>query len=256
MKRQIFSYLEVAVIAIFTALTSCDEENGKYPVGIKLLDTETSGYYSRKFMYDNQYRMKEIWTYSGDILFEKSIIAYIDEDLTKFESAYMNEDGEFVVVDTRNYVKNGNTISYSMNVEIIEGEGEGNQNINNIITLNSDGFPEKLEWILLNYSSVSSFTYTNGNLTKYLYDTAFSAAMFDPGEKNYRYSDERSAFSGCNTPKWFMFLRYREMASHNAVTSESFPDHTPYSYSYKFDSDGFPTKISHEGGITYYKYKN
>ena len=69
----------------------------------------------------------------------------VGEDLTKLEYAYLDEKGKFVVVDTRNYVKKGNTISYSMGVEIIEGEGAGNQNFNITITLNKDGFPEKIE---------------------------------------------------------------------------------------------------------------
>ena len=230
----------VAVMALLTALTSCDKNDNHVHdytscykndnhvhvyVGVKLLDTETRGlYHSRKFIYDNQNRMKEIWTYSGGKLYEKAIITYTDEDLTKLEYAYLDEEGEFVVVSTRNYVKKDNTISYSMGVEIIEGEGEGE---------------------------------VDGNLTKYLYDTAFSSLLNDPGEKYYTYGAERSVFSGCNTPKWFMFLHYREMASHNVVKSSSFPNGTSYSsYSYEFDSDGFPTKIFHStGDITEYKYQ-
>jgi len=258
MKRHVFSYLAVAVIALLTALTSCDENNDPVDFGVKLLDTETCGlYHSRKFMYDNQNRMKEIWTYSGGKLYEKAIITYTGEDLTKLEYAYLDEKGEFVVVDTRNYVKKGNTISYSMGVEIIEGEGKGNQDFNITITLNHDGFPEKLEEGLFNISSVSTFTYVNGNRTKYTYDTFFSSNSNDPGKRNYTYGTKRSAYSGCKTPKWFMFLHFYEMASHNAVTKSSYPATT---YSYEFDSDGFPTKCTEKHYnteyITEFKYKN
>jgi hypothetical protein len=259
MKKHIFSYLVVTVIVLLTVLMSCDKKEAPVDVGVKLLDTETSGlYHSRKFIYDSQNRMKEIWTYSGGKLYEKAIITYAGKDLTKLEYAYLDEDGEFVVVDTRNYIKKGNTISYSMGVEIIEGEGEGNQNFNITITLNNDGFPVKLEEVLFNITSVSTFVYVDGNLTKHLYDTGFSSLLNDPGEKNYTYGVERSVFSGCNTPKWFMFLNYFEMASHNAVTSSSFPNGTPYSsYSYEFDHDGFPAKIFYgTGDVTEYKYKN
>jgi len=254
MKRHVFSYITVIVIV----LTSCNKNDNPDNAGVKLLDTETSGlYHSRKFMYDNQNRLKEIWTYSGGKLYEKAIITYTGEDLTKLEYAYLDEGGEFVVVDTRNYVKKGNTISYSMGVEIIEGEGVGSQNFNTTIILNNDGYPEKLEERLFNISSVSTYTYVDGNLTKYLYDTVFSSFANDPGEKNYTYRAERSAFSGCNTPKWFMFHYYHDRASHNAVTSSSLPDGTPYSYEYEFDSDGFPTKIFHgTEDVTEYKYKN
>ena len=262
MKRQVFSYLAVAVIALLTALTSCDKnddlDKNDYPVyvGVKLLDTETSGlYHSRKFIYDNHNRMKEIQTFSGGILHYKTILTYTGEDLTKCEYVYFDGGVELPDRSIRNYVKKGNTISYSMGVEILEGEGAGNQDFNITITLNNDGFPEKLEEVLFNTTSVSTFTYVNGNLTKHLYDTVFSSLLNDPGEKNYTYGVERSVFSGCNTPKWFLFLNYFEMASHNVVTSSSFPNST--SYSYEFDSDGFPTKIFQGAGdITEYKYKN
>jgi hypothetical protein len=257
MKRQTFSYLAVAIITLMTALTSCDKNDDF--INVKLLDTETNGFQSRKFMYDNQNRIKEIWTYQGGELNEKAFISYTGDDLTKLEYAYLDE-GEFVVMDTRNYVKNGNTISWSVGVEIIEGEGEGSQDFKSTITLNNDGYPEKLEERIVNITSVSTFTYVNGNLSKFTYDTVFSSDSNDPGERNYTYGANRSAYSGCNTPKWFMFLHYFEMASHNAVTRSSYPAATTYSY--EFDSFGFPTKCTwkyYDHGteyITEFKYKN
>ena len=243
-----------ACLAVTIGFASCEKDNLNTDiVDVKLLDTEKSGlFHSRKFVYDEQNRMKEIWTYSGGELYEKAFITYTGEDLTKLEYAYL-DDGEFVVVDTRNYVKNGNTISWSVGVVIIEGEGEGNQNFKSTITLTNDGFPEKLEEVLFNTTSVSVLTYVNGNLTKWTYDTVFSSSLNDPGVRNYTYGANRSAFSGCKTPKWFMFLLFYEMASYNAVTA-SF-------YSYEFDSDGFPTKriTKYDDGsqeITEYKYQN
>ena len=123
--------------------------------------------------------------------------------------------------------------------------------------MNNDGFPIKLEEGLLNITSGSTFKYVNGNLTKYSYDTVFSSDSNDPGERNYTYGANRSAYSGCKTPKWFMFLHFFEMASHNAVTTSSYPA-APYSY--EFDKDGFPTKCTHKYWgteiITEFKYKN
>ena len=245
----------LVLIAMFASCKKEDENGTK--VDVKLLDTETSGeFHMRKFFYDEQNRIKEIWIFSGEQLMEKQILTYINEDLTKLEYAYLDE-GEFVVVDTRNYVKNGNTISWSFGVEIIEGEGEGSQDFKSTITLNNNGFPEKLEEVLFNTSSVSTFTYVNGNLTKYLYDTMFSSNSNDPGERNYTYDTNRSAYSGCKTPKWFMFMHFYENASHNVVTTLSYPATT---YSYEFDSDGFPTKCTeiYYGieSITEFKYMN
>jgi hypothetical protein len=225
---------------------------------VKLLDTETSGlYHSRKFIYDNQNRIKEIWTFSGEELHEKAILTYTGEDLTKLEHAYLHE-GEFVVMETRNYVKNGNTISWSAVVEIIEGEGKGTQNYKSTITLNDNGFPEKIEEVFFNITAVSTFTYASGNLTKYSYDTVFSSDSNDPGERNYTYGTNRSAYSSCKTPKWFMFLYFREMASHNVIMTSSYPSNTTYSY--EFDSDGFATKCTqkHYGieSVIEFEYKN
>jgi len=219
---------------------SCDKNDyNDYidPVNVKLLETETSGkFHMRKFFYDDQNRIKEMWTFSGGELFEKAHLTYTGEDLTKFEYAYL-VDGEFVVMDTRNYVKNGNKISWSINT----------------LTLNNDGFPIKLEEVFFNTPLVSTFTYVRGNLVKYSYDTMFSSLSNDPGERNYKYGADRSAYSGCKTPKWFMFLYFFEMASHNAVKTKSNPDAT---YSYEFDSDGFPIKYTQFGteDITEFKY--
>ncbi|MCL1932254.1 MAG: hypothetical protein FWF53_00355, partial [Candidatus Azobacteroides sp.] len=143
----------VAVAAFLAVLVfaSCEKNDPIDTVAVKLLDTETSGlYHSRKFVYDDQNRIKEIWTFSGGELYEKAILTYTGEDLTKLEYAYLDEEGDFVVMDTRNYVKNDNTISWSDGVEIIEGEGEGSQNFISTITLNDEGFPEKLEEVLFN----------------------------------------------------------------------------------------------------------
>ena len=258
MKRQTFSYITVAIITLTTALTSCDKNDNLVLVDVKLLDTETEGlYHSRKFMYDNQNRIKEIWTFSGGELYEKEILTYTNEDLTKLEYVYLQK-GEIVLTNTTNYVKKGNTISWSVGVEIIEGEGKGAQDFISTITLNNGGFPEKLEQVLFNTTSVSTFKYANGNLTKYTYDTVFSSDNNDPGERNYTYGTNRSAYSGCKTPKWFMFLRFYEMASHNAVTKTSYP--SAATYSYEFDSDRFPTRCTRNfygiGYTTEFKYKN
>jgi len=112
--------------------------------GVKLLDTETRvPFHMRKFFYDEQNRIKETWTYSGEHLHYKTILTYTGEDLTKLEYVFF-EDNEVVLVSTRYYVKNGNTISWSEDVTIVE-EKEESASIISTLTLNDDGFPEKIE---------------------------------------------------------------------------------------------------------------
>ena len=201
--------------------------------------------------------MKEIWTFSGGTLSEKVFLTYTGEDLTKFEAACLI-DGDLEVIETRNYVKVGNKISWSVGVEITEGEGQEPQDFISTITLNNDGFPEILEEKFYNITLVSTFRYVNGNLTKYSYDTKASSDSNDPGERNYTYGTNRSAYSGCKTPKWFMFLNYHEMASHNDVTKTSYPPTATYSY--VFDSDRFPLRCTRNfygyGYTTEFEYMN
>ena len=261
----------VACFTVITMFASCEKDNPDTNTGdVKLLDTETIGLYNnRRFMYDNKHRLKEIWRLSGGEVYEKAFITYTGEDLTKLEYAYLVE-GEFVVMDTRNYVKNGNTISFSMAVELIEGEGEkeGSYNIISTITLNNDGFPDKIEEELLGMSWVIYYTYVNGNLTN-LSSVEKGYGSEETRETNYTYATQRSAYSGCNTPKWFMFLHFKEDASHNSLKEYTYEiiDARGYkfvwtkTYEYVYDSDEFPTKCTAnnmfgEQVIIEFKYQN
>ena len=253
-------------LAVITMIASCEKEKEK-EVDVKLLDTETSGFYMRKFFYDEQNRIKEMWTFSGGELVEKAILTYTGEDLTKLEYAYLDE-GEFVVVDTRDYIKNGNTISWSIGVVIIDEEEEENSSFQNTLTLNNEGFPEKLEEVFFDAYWVSNFTCVNGNLTKLTHanNTGYDGTI-ETIERNYTYGKYRSAYSGCNTPKWFMFLSFKENASHNALTKCESKGITIFgkaewssTYKYDYDSDRFPTRCTEYSGnnhtTTEYKYKN
>ena len=256
-----------ACLAVITMFGSCEKED--LTVTGKLLDTTTRGLFeSRKFVYDKQNRIKEIGLYSGGKLKEKHLITYSGNDLTKLEFTYL-DNGKIVFIDTRNFVKNGNTISYSMGVEVIEGEEEGNQNINCTITLNNDGSIEKTEQALFGMTWVGYYTYTNDNLTKKQYITTGYGSV-ETNEKNYTYSQYRSAYSGDNTPKWFMIFYFDQNASHNAIIkSEYFSiDAMGFrmtgltTYEYVYDRDGFPTKCterddgSDEQVVIEYKYKH
>ena len=261
-----------ACLTVITMIVSCEKEKEK-EVGVKLVDTETSGeFHMRKFFYDEQNRIKEVWRFSGGVLMEKTILTYTGEDLTKREDVYLGEDVEHV--DATNYIKNGNTISWANSVNIID-EGElGNQNLNNTIILNNDGFIEKWEGNILGMSWVGDYTYVNGNPTKYSLVTEVQGSV-DTREINSTYSTTyRSAFSGCNSPKWFMQLWFGG-TSNVLIDSEcESTEWTPYGYittqwsvtcEYVYDRDGFPTKVTQKYSgsmaeapdvITDYTYRN
>jgi hypothetical protein len=135
MKRQFFSYLAVAVIPLTTALTSCNKPNDDF-VGIKLLDTESwyDGLLIRKYLYDDQNRIKEISWISHGTVSEKIIFSYTGEDMTKREDMFF-EEGEIITYPTY-YVTNGNKVSWSNSLEIIEGDEPGNHNLICTATLN------------------------------------------------------------------------------------------------------------------------
>ena len=260
----------VACFAVLTITGSCEKEDVYNGVELKLLDIVKSGLYSkRKFIYDDQHRIKEMHTFSDEVLLYKTILTYTAEDLTKCEYVYF-EEGEVIDVSTTNYVKNGNTISWSSDVFIIDGEEKESASIQHIFTLNTDGFPDKLEYILLNTNSIINYTYVNGNLTKHLYVSNIDGTL-ETRETNYTYDAYNySAYSGCNTPKWFMFLIFFGQASYNTMTRSNYYETVDpmgfkggYSktYDYIYDKDGFPTKCTekYDHGvqeITEFKYKN
>jgi hypothetical protein len=252
-----------ACLAVITMFVSCEKDDPKDKV--KLLDTETSGlFHKRKFLYDEQNRIKEVWRFSGEELMDKAIFTYTGDDLTKIEDPLYGENPTY-------FVKNGNTISWTTSVEIIEGEELGNQNLNNTITLNNDGLIEKWEGVLLGFSSVVNYTWVNGNCTKQM-SVSEGYGSVETREINLTYGAYRSAFSGCNTPKWIKQLRLGG-ANYNVMTKSEneYIDAMGYKLvfsttsEYVYDSDGFPTRSTQKyhgdyahlpDEITEYKYIN
>ena len=234
------------VTADITLFAKWMEGSGGYD-GVKLLDTETRGFHMRKFFYDEQNRIKETWRYSGRLM-EKNILTYVGEDLTKIEYVYFDEKGEIAGVSTRNFVKDGNTICYSSELGFIDEEEEKEESTSMIttLTLNDDGFPEKVVDSLLGMDWVLYYTYVNGNLTNLL-SVGFDGETM---EFNFTYGDYRSAYSGCNTPKWVrMFLHGFSNISHNAASKyenesidySGFKSVELVTYEYEYSYDRFPT---------------
>ena len=193
----------------------------------KLLVTETKGGHIRKFMYDDQNRIKEIWDYSGGTLLNKTVLTYEGEELTKLEDTYF-ENGIIELYTAPTYfLKKGNTIR--VRAVMISEEEEQGSSMKREMILNKDGLPEIVDE---SPHSVVDLTYLNGNLTKY--------SVREKYDINYTYSALRSPYSSSNTPKWFLIWRFYEGGSHNALIKSEGNNSTTYEY--VFDSDGFPTK--------------
>jgi len=263
-----------ACLAVITMISSCNKEEEKV-VDIKLLDTETSGPFSmRKFIYDDRNRMKEIQTFSGKQLLYKTILTYTGEELTKYEDIYCDEDGkELEGVDIRYFIKKGNTITWSTGVVLVDEEEEKIEqktSFQSTFTLKNDGFPEKLEQEIFGCYSNVYFTFVNGNLTRTSYVNNLSGDdHLATGEGYCTYGAQRSALSGCNTPKWFLFFYFYENASHNvlikaeskSIDAKGIKMEGSATFEYVFDHDGFPTKCTETlnneyESITEYTYKN
>ena len=195
---------------------------------VKLLVTETSGFHMRKFMYDDQSRIKEMWTYSGGILHYKTVLTYNGEELTKLEDVYFENGKIELGTSPTYYLKNGNTIR--LRAVMVSEEEEQGRSMKRDMTLNKDGLPEILDESPF---GVIDYTYLNGNLTKF--------SVRGKYDRNYTYGTFSSPYSSSNTPKWFMFLSFYEGGSHNALTKEEFGNNST-TYEYVSDSDGFPTK--------------
>ena len=231
-------------VAVFTGCNNEKSENDAKS-DAKLLVTETSGYHLREFMYDDQNRIKEMWTYSGGILSYKTILTYDGEELTKSEDVYFENGKIELSTAPTYYLKKGNTIR--LRAVMISEEEEQGSSMKRDMTLNKDGLPEILDETPF---GVIDYTYLNGNLTKF--------SVREKHDRNFTYGTFSSPYSSSNTPKWFMFLYFYEGGSHNALTKEGVENNS-ITYEYVCDSDGFPTKRTEKRNdgtetITEYEY--
>jgi hypothetical protein len=185
----------------------------------------------RKFKYDEQYRIVEIYQYhyfNGTTEQEHSTttkITYADNLITAEEFYYSGSKG-----NTVNFAINGNTVTVKQN----------NSQSPITLTLNNDGYIVRKgddNW-------GHTYQYQDGNLIK----------RDDGGIEIYnykKYDSKKSPFYNCNSPKWLLqYLSNFEYSSKNNVLESEYVyagEYVGYGtdtsvYEYEYDSDGFPTK--------------
>ena len=228
------------------------KEDGEPYVPVKLLEKETrSGEYIN-YEYDAKNRLTK-WSFywESGVIAESFTFTYDDNDLIKFVYDYHENDSQ----TTYNIAKNGNN-----KITITSSDRD-----DCTIDLNSDGYPIKVEYISEDASSslVLDYQYQGDNLIKFSSKEIWSGGLSERSN-NYKYDTKKSPFYQCKTPKWFMFFFIYELGSANNVTEDTFSSGGKATYTYVFDSDGYPTKRTekHVGGddsgrefVTTYQYK-
>jgi len=234
MSRENFlKFIGVLFVASLIFVTAgCDKDKEENDNGVvKLLETITyeDGDYT-KFEYDNQNRITKMSFYWDGKLSYTDMFTYIGNDLTKMVFSnvdYPEENREIIIV------KNGNTIAWDGDITL---------------TVNGDGFLTKYDDTDSDGDGqVITFQYQGGNLTKYMSESKYDDERSE-WEAVCKYDDKKSPLYHCKTPKWFLTFAFTVdgyIGINNNVT-EVKSDWRTIKYSYIYDDDGFPTKITEE----------
>jgi len=138
------------------------------------------------------------------------------------------------------YSYNGNLIIKSSNNE------EGGMHVRDF------DYNSKNERIKENYftntnklSSITDYTYANGNIVKETTSYKESGAPTDPITINYTYDNKNIAYKGSFPENYLMMMG---MGKNNVVKDNNSV------FTYEYNSDNFPTKRTVEDEIIVYKY--
>jgi len=259
--KQRLSMLVIATLVLAAVFTSCDDNDDDNNGKVKLPETITNrdGNYT-KFEYDSQMRITKNFEYRNGILYLTNTLTYIGNDLVKMVLEYQND------TYTEEYAKEGNeiTITYYDDIGYLSGT--------NILYLNNDGFPDKYDFILgHNLGVVNNYTIQSGNITKIMSTQVHWEITEKDGSVNYKYDDKKSPFTHCATPKWWNIitrnvLMYNldvEFGCKNNVIEENriniywkgSSTNGKVEYTYEYDSDGFPTKLTSGNNVVTIQYK-
>jgi YD repeat-containing protein len=241
MKKIIFNYLTIAALVVAAAFTSCNKDDDKNENGggggggtdvVKLLTSMTDGDgWVGKFEYDNQSRITKTLSYRNEELRWSYTYIYSGDDVIKITHECVDFPEDNYTFDIS---KNGNQIS----------------NGHNVFDLNSDGYPVKLSF---ENGYVMTFEYQDGNMTKF-------HSSSHGGDCVLKYDDKKSPFYHCKSPKWLLFTLdvpfeslnlYGGMGKNNQ-TEILFGEGGKYEYTYEYDSDGYPSKITVTSGVNLY----
>jgi uncharacterized protein (TIGR02145 family) len=168
---------------------------------------------TKKFEYDKQNRIIKI---------DDETITYADNLITVGANTTV----------TQKYVINGSTVT-----KVIVYVRDGSTSDGGILTMDKDGYIVKK----VGYGWSYTYEYKDGNLTGVVGhsdDERYS-------QVNYSYDNKKSPFSGSNTPKWLLQdLLNSHYASNNNILEWSWEGEVTgtTAITYKYDSDGFPTK--------------
>ncbi|MCL2726791.1 MAG: hypothetical protein FWD56_00235 [Bacteroidales bacterium] len=217
-----------AIVVIAAVCTSC---KSKGDGDVKLLETIVSEDGSiTKFEYDDQNRIVKMLVYDDGELMGTQTITYKGNNLVSyvfsFDESLWDYWGEVPDMHAERF---GNTIYVN------DGGSEYT------IILNDEGYivEYKSEHPMAGVS-VNRYQYADGRLTK----------VVEEGRvREIKYDNKKSPFYHCNTPKWFMQYRFFDFAFENNITGwkivEGSTDHQyEYENEYKYDRDGFPTKLT------------
>lgn len=228
----------IAIIALF--FTACSKDSGE----VKLLESIVN--YDGKetiFAYDENNRIVKIFPHFEDsvitLTYSGNNIAGITRILNTNESGVDFRRMEFRITENDLFVRS-NDNEYNL---IVSDDGY-------LIGSTSEEYVED-----------SFYQYQDGNLTGRssfsLTDYGFGLEEFQFGI-GYSYDDKKSPLHYCNTPKWFLtwyLLTNFSLGLVNNITSEFSMDSN--SYTYEYDSDGFPISrtMGYPDDTITYKYR-
>jgi len=203
-----------------------DAKSGDYgcPGNVKLLKSITMGDDTRKFEYDATSRVVNIIRYyEGKQIYTQTVV-YDDNQVVAINRS--DDDSE--------------SISYSVSADGLYAETKG-QHFLGVYNVQG-GYLNRIG----NEGGEDTFHYHGGNLSKttgkdYEYQSNYAI--------KYKYDNKKSPLSNSKSPKWFLQVFFSEFyigLNNNIIEYEysggSEGDLHTYTFEFKYDSDGFPTK--------------
>ena len=245
--KRITLYLITAFIIVL-AFCNCKGKTYSQVSNARLLERMIPDYgQEMTFTHDSQNRIAKISYRENNDRDYEVFIMYVSDNkvIEKYIYANKNPDREIV------FTINNNVITYETGRSWV-------------ITLNSDGYIEKVEDRDKNNNAtqISNYEYQNGLLVSIkLWDNS-EGALYQQAYRNFTFDDKKSPFYEDNTPGW---LLQRLLDVNGMKNNLTFEDNNIYSYNmeYEYDEDGFATLAARfwtDGGeedynITKYIYR-
>ena len=206
-----------------TVFTSCKKENDDVLLLDKMTFDTPSGKIKFSFVYDSHGRLTRF-----NLIFESQPFALINIGY--------NEGGEISNLNGRKVERTGDVITVS----------SGNTPVYTY-SLSSD----QLEITTHSTGATTTFWYDgNGNITKFLDSSGSPYVICE------KYDGKKSPFYSCETPRWALidiFLLYDLGMVNNPGSITGYD--TLISYTYEYNSAGYPTKRKSKDQIVDFTYR-